>query len=96
VDTPPKDANYPIGTVAMAKTGNAAPGTSGSQFFVVTADGANGSLAPNGIGQYAIVGHVTKGMDVIQKIAGLQIQNGAQDGAPVDKVYIVQVSLKIS
>jgi cyclophilin family peptidyl-prolyl cis-trans isomerase len=96
VDTPPKDANYPIGTIAMAKTGNAPPGTSGSQFFVVTADGADGSLAPNGVGQYAIVGHVTKGLDVIQKIAALDLKNGSQDGPPIDKVYIVQVSLKIS
>ncbi|MCB0829839.1 MAG: peptidylprolyl isomerase, partial [Solirubrobacterales bacterium] len=36
VETPPRDTKYPIGTVAMAKTAAEAPGTSGSQFFIVT------------------------------------------------------------
>lgn len=35
-DTPPKDLRYKLGLVAMAKTQTEAPGTSGSQFFVVT------------------------------------------------------------
>ena len=37
VDKPPRDAAYTAGVVAMAKTRNEAAGTSGSQFFVVTA-----------------------------------------------------------
>ena len=39
VDAPPADATYTKGVVAMAKTGAEAPGTSGSQFFVVTGAG---------------------------------------------------------
>ena len=39
VDVPPSDAAYTKGVVAMAKAENEAPGTSGSQFFVVTGAG---------------------------------------------------------
>lgn len=39
-ETPPKDAAYTRGVVAMAKAGNESAGTSGSQFFVVTGDDA--------------------------------------------------------
>ncbi len=39
VDAPPSDAaKYTKGVVAMAKSGVEAPGTSGSQFFVVTSE----------------------------------------------------------
>ena len=61
VDEPPSDAQYPKGTVAMAKAGNEPPGTAGSQFFVMTGDRG---LPP----EYAIVGKVTDGLDVVEKI----------------------------
>ena len=64
VDAPPATAKYPKGTVAMAKAGNEAPGTSGSQFFVMTGD--SGLPA-----EYAIIGKVTKGLDVIDTIGKL-------------------------
>jgi peptidyl-prolyl cis-trans isomerase B (cyclophilin B) len=38
VEAPPSDLTYSRGVVAMAKTQIEAPGTSGSQFFVVTAE----------------------------------------------------------
>jgi peptidyl-prolyl cis-trans isomerase B (cyclophilin B) len=65
VDPPPAGAQYTHGVVAMAKTAAEAPGTSGSQFFVVTGDDAG--LPPD----YAIVGRVTKGLDVADKIGSL-------------------------
>ena len=46
----------------MAKTGAEAPGTSGSQFFVVTGDDVG--LPP----EYAVVGTVTSGLDVVERI----------------------------
>ncbi len=46
----------------MAKTGAEAPGTSGSQFFVVTADDAE--LPP----EYALLGEVTGGQRVVDTI----------------------------
>jgi len=65
VDTPPSDAAYVKGVVAMAKTAAEPPGTSGSQFFVVT--GANVGLPPD----YAVVGKVTEGLDVVELIGTL-------------------------
>ena len=65
VDVPPSDAVFTKGTVAMAKSGVEAPGTAGSQFFVVTADDAG--LPP----EYAIVGEVTDGLDVVELIGTL-------------------------
>jgi len=62
VDTPAQSTTYTLGTVAMAKTAAEAPGTSGSQFFVVTADDAQ--LPPD----YAVIGKVTEGMDVVTAI----------------------------
>jgi len=65
VDPPPADASYTKGVVAMAKTGAEPPGTSGSQFFVVT--GADIGLPAD----YAIVGNVTSGIDVAERIGEL-------------------------
>ena len=65
VDTPPSDARYVRGVVAMAKTGAEPPGTSGSQFFVVT--GADAGLPPD----YALLGRITRGIDVVERIGRL-------------------------
>src|SRR5262245_6324153 len=65
VDPPPADAKYTKGVVAMAKTAAEPPGTAGSQFFVVT--GADIGLPPD----YALLGKVTSGMDVVEKFGKL-------------------------
>jgi cyclophilin family peptidyl-prolyl cis-trans isomerase len=65
VDRPPSDAAYVKGVVAMAKTQAEPAGTSGSQFFVVTGDDIG--LPPD----YAIVGEVTDGLDVVELIGTL-------------------------
>ena len=67
VNAPPKDAKYPEGTVAMAKAGTDPPGASSSQFFVVASDHGQQVLTPD----YAVVGLVSKGMDVVAKIMQL-------------------------
>jgi peptidyl-prolyl cis-trans isomerase B (cyclophilin B) len=64
-DPPASDAAYTKGVVAMAKTGAEPAGTSGSQFFVVTGDDVG--LPPD----YAIVGNVTDGLDVVELIGSL-------------------------
>jgi len=64
-DVPPRDSRYTEGVVAMAKTAAEPPGTSGSQFFVVTA--VDAGLPP----EYAILGVVTKGLRVVEKIGRL-------------------------
>ena len=80
---PPSDAAYTKGVVAMAKSGAEAPGTSGSQFFVVTGDDAG--LPPD----YAIVGEVTDGMDTVMRIDAL----GVGDGPPSQPVVISSVTV---
>ena len=65
VDVPPQDARYTRGVVAMAKTQAQPRGTAGSQFFIVTAPDAR--LPPD----YAVLGTVTKGLDVVERIGRL-------------------------
>ena len=65
-EPPPPNAQYLKGTVAMAKSGAEAPGTSGSQFFVVTAP-ADAGLTPD----YAILGKVSEGIEVVEAIGEL-------------------------
>ena len=86
VDVPPSDAAYTKGVVAMAKSGVEAPGTAGSQFFVVTGDDAG--LPP----EYAIVGKVTEGMDTVQRINAL----GVADGPPSKPVVVTSVTVRES
>jgi peptidyl-prolyl cis-trans isomerase B (cyclophilin B) len=65
VEAPPRGLTYTKGVVAMAKTAQDPPGTAGSQFFIVT--GADAGLPP----EYAIVGRVTEGLDVVERIGRL-------------------------
>ena len=65
VDRPPRTTVYRQYLVAMAKTGTEPPGTSGSQFFVVT--GPNVQLPPD----YAVLGTVTVGRKVVDQIGRL-------------------------
>jgi cyclophilin family peptidyl-prolyl cis-trans isomerase len=86
VDKPPASATYKRGVVAMAKGADEAPGTAGSQFFVVT--GADAGLPPD----YAIAGKVTKGLDVVRRIGKL----GDQSEQPTTTVVIRSLRVKRS
>jgi peptidyl-prolyl cis-trans isomerase B (cyclophilin B) len=85
VEKPPGGLQYTKGVVAMAKGGNEPPGASGSQWFVVTAEDAQ--LPPD----YALLGKVTEGQDVVDKIGVLPV---TADEQPADPVVIR--SIKIS
>jgi peptidyl-prolyl cis-trans isomerase B (cyclophilin B) len=65
VDVPPKNSLYTEGVVAMAKSPTEPRGSAGSQFFIVTA--SNAGLPPD----YAILGVVTKGLKVVERIGRL-------------------------
>ena len=87
VDAPPQDTKYEKGLVAMAKAGDEPAGTSGSQFFVVSADGVQ--LPPD----YAVLGRVTDGIDVVEKIGDLGNPSDP-NGAPTENVDIEKMELK--
>jgi peptidyl-prolyl cis-trans isomerase B (cyclophilin B) len=87
VEAPPKSIQYTQGVVAMAKTQIEDDGTSGSQFFVVA--GPDAQLPP----QYALLGKVSKGMDVVQAINA--VPTGPTD-QPLDPVVIKSITVKAS
>jgi peptidyl-prolyl cis-trans isomerase B (cyclophilin B) len=89
VDKPPSDTTYDKGVVAMAKAGNDPPGTSGSQFFVVSADGVQ--LPPD----YAVLGKITDGIDVVEKIGRLGDPNDPS-GAPTERIGMEKVRVTSS
>ena len=81
-DDEPVKRQYSRGIVAMA---NAGPNTNGSQYFVCLDDV---SLPP----AYTIFGEVTKGMDVVDAIAAVQL-NGS---SPVEPVTVSTVTISES
>ena len=75
---------YTRGIVAMAKTQAEPPGRSGSQFFVVTVPDAG--LTP----EYALVGRVSSGFDVVQRIEQLRTPSGTPKAPVVIRRVTVQ------
>ena len=86
VDVPQSDAAYTKGVVAMAKTADEPAGTAGSQFFVVTGDAS--FLGPD----YALLGTVVKGMDVVKKIG--KLGQPTEQGTPTQIVVVRSISIK--
>jgi peptidyl-prolyl cis-trans isomerase B (cyclophilin B) len=83
-EPPPRNLSYTRGIVAMAKTEAEPPGRSGSQFFVVTVPDAG--LTPD----YALVGELSEGFDVVQRIEQL----GTPGGTPKAPVVIRRVAIQ--
>jgi peptidyl-prolyl cis-trans isomerase B (cyclophilin B) len=84
VEKPPANLAYTKGTVAMAKSSAEPSGSSGSQFYVVT--GADAGLPP----EYALVGKVSKGLDVVERIGKL----GTASEKPKQTVLIEKVTIE--
>ncbi len=84
VEKPPGSLKYTTGVVAMAKTAQESPGTSGSQFFVVTGDDAL-TLPP----EYALLGKVTGGDGVVQRIG--EIVTDPRTDKPEEPVLVKSV-----
>jgi peptidyl-prolyl cis-trans isomerase B (cyclophilin B) len=83
-EKPPSDLKYTKYTVAMARTATEPSGTSGSQFFIVTAPEAQ--LGPT----YALVGKVTSGQDTVDRISKVPT-NGNE--VPIVPVVIQKATL---
>ena len=74
VEPPPSNLHYTKGVVAMAKSGAAPAGSSGSQFFIVT--GASANLPP----VYALVGRVTSGENAVEAISHVPTEASPEGG----------------
>ncbi|MEA2307818.1 MAG: hypothetical protein QOG86_1325 [Thermoleophilaceae bacterium] len=85
VDKPPAGTRYTKGVVAMAKGDSDPAGNGGSQFFVVT--GQDTGLPP----EYALVGRVTAGLDVVERIGRLGDPATEQ---PIEPIVIKKVTVK--
>jgi len=83
-EKPPANLAYTKGVVAMAKSSAEPPGRSGSQFFVVLAPDAG--LPP----EYALVGKVDKGFDVVERIGKL----GTPAEKPKQTVLIEKITIE--
>ncbi|MBW3606804.1 MAG: peptidylprolyl isomerase [Actinobacteria bacterium] len=83
IEKPPGDTRYRRYDVGMAKAEGEQQGTSGSQFFIVTA--AEAPLPPD----YAVLGRVTSGQKVVRRIARLATDPATE--MPIDPVVISSV-----
>ena len=70
------------GVISMARAAH--PNSAGSQFFIMHAD------APHLDGQYAAFGHVTEGMDVVDRIAS--VATDMRD-KPLDDMRIAHITV---
>jgi peptidyl-prolyl cis-trans isomerase B (cyclophilin B) len=84
VENAPKNQVYPAGTIAMARS--TSPDSNGSQFFIVYKDS---KLPAPG---YTVMGKVTSGLDVVQKVAGGGAEGGS-DGKPLRPISIVSTTV---
>ena len=82
------------GTIAMARTNN--PDSATSQFFVNLVDNArNLDPKPGSSAGYAVFGHVTSGMEVVDAIAKVPTgQRGPHGDVPVSPVFLKSVKRK--
>ena len=87
IGTPPRYYEYKVGDFAMAKTGHAPPGASGSQFFVIS--GPSGERLP---AEYGILGHARdeESLATIKAIDALAVS----DGPPSEPVTIVKMTVE--
>jgi peptidyl-prolyl cis-trans isomerase B (cyclophilin B) len=83
-EKPPANLAYTKGVVAMAKSSAEPPGRSSSQFFVVLS--ADAGLPP----EYALVGKVDEGFDVVERIGKL----GTPAEQPKQTVLIEKISIE--
>lgn len=79
---------YAPGDLVMARTSQ--PNGAGAQFFFVT--GPNGS-GLDSQGTYVVFGHVTEGLDILQKIVASADVDANGEGAPKPEVTVESVTI---
>jgi cyclophilin family peptidyl-prolyl cis-trans isomerase len=85
VERPPRNTRYRRYVVAMAKTQTEPPGSSGSQFFIVTA--ADAALPP----EYALLGEVVGDKRAVKRIAAVPTDPATE--APENPVVMRSVRI---
>ena len=91
VENAPKGDLYKAGTIAMARQGGNG-NSMGSQFFLVYKDSTIPSDAGGG---YTVMGDITKGLNVVNKVAGTGAAppDGTGNTAPLSPISIVSTSV---
>ncbi len=92
IERPPASLQYVRGTVAMAKTDTQPPGASGSQFFIVTT--ANASVTDGLTPEYALLGRVVSGLNVVVAIGSLATSPTGDD-MPITPVVMSRVTVSV-
>lgn len=87
VETPAQNTRYTRGVIAMAKSGTAPAGASGSQFFIMHQDNA---LPPD----YVVFGTVISGMEAVDAIADVNTKPGGEGSSPVTPVKIQTIEIQ--
>ncbi|WP_256795597.1 peptidylprolyl isomerase [Terrabacter sp. Ter38] len=88
IENAPKDGKYATGVLAMARTSD--PNSNGGQFFITYKE----TQLPTDGGGYTIFGKVTKGLDIVDKIAANKaLPPSPTDGIPVSPISILSVSV---
>jgi len=88
IENAPKDGKYATGVLAMARTSD--PNSNGGQFFITYKE----TPLPTDGGGYTIFGKVTKGLDIVDKIAANKaLPPSPTDGTPVSPISILSVSV---
>jgi peptidyl-prolyl cis-trans isomerase B (cyclophilin B) len=86
IENAPADGKYPRGVLAMARTQD--PNSNGGQFFITYKE----TQLPTEGGGYTIFGKVTKGLDIVDKIAAGGLVTAGQP-TPVNPISILSVSV---
>jgi peptidyl-prolyl cis-trans isomerase A (cyclophilin A) len=80
------------GSVSMARAND--PHSATSQFFINLVDNGNLDYPSFDGWGYAVFGKVAEGMDVVDKIAGVQTKRvGPHEGVPIEPVVILSVAI---
>lgn len=79
------DIKHERGVISMARSQN--NNSASSQFFIMHGD------AEHLDGQYAAFGHVTEGMDVVDKLAEVPVQDSNGTVAPADQPVIESITM---
>ncbi|HLS44279.1 MAG TPA: peptidylprolyl isomerase [Ornithinicoccus sp.] len=87
IENAPPDGQYPPGTLAMARSQD--PNSNGGQFFIVYQD----TELPTDGGGYSIFGKVTRGMDIVDRVATQGVDGGGADGPPAAPISILSVEV---